>query len=249
MSAALAAAAVGAGAAIYSASSQPSTSGINNAAASLDQTQAGIAQNEWNNFSTNFMPLEDSFAGQAQQWTSPQNYDKAAASAASTVDSQFANAKSQLERTPGMDPSSGAYQAGMTNIGLQQAASSAATQNNARTTTENQGIGMEEAAMNVGNGLSASANQAGSSAGNNLTGLSNLVNGQNTQSANSIGSAAQGVANGVTSFMNNGSGSGSYNFTTGISSSDPSYGVSAGGLSGVGYTMPASTGVSFLSNS
>lgn len=252
MTAAITAAVIGGaavvGAAAISASSQPDTSSLNNAAATSDQEQAQIAQNEWNNFQTTFQPLEGKFVGEANNWTSPQNYDQAAGNAAATVDAQYGSAKAQLQRTPGMDPSSGAYQAGMTNLGISQAASSATAQNAARATTQNQGIGMQEAAMNVGINEPAQAASAAGSAGYGLSSLSNSVNNQNTATGTAIGGAVQSVANGVTSYVNSNPTSSGYNFNTGFSTpTSTSYGVTApAGLSGVGYTVPSPD--SYLSN-
>jgi hypothetical protein len=208
MSAAIAAAAIGAGATVYAASQQPDTSGLNNAAENASNTQAQIAQDQWNDYKTNFQPLESKFVGQANNWTSPQNYDKAAGDAAATVNAQFGAAKDSLARTPGMDPSSGAYQAGMTGLGLQQAASSAAAQNTARQNVQNQGIAMQENALSLGKGLPATASASAGSAASGLSSLSNSVARQNAATGSGIGSAVNTIANGVTSYINNNSSSG-----------------------------------------
>jgi hypothetical protein len=201
--------AVGAiGAAAISASSQPDTSGMNNAAENASNTQAQIAQEQWQDYQTNFQPLEGKFVDQANNWTSPQNYDKAAGDASATVNAQFGAAKDQLARTPGMDPSSGAYQAGMTNLGLSQAASDASAQNTARANVQNQGIAMQENALSLGKGLPATASSSAGSAATGLSNLSNSVARQNSSNASSIGSAVNSVANGVTSYINNNSNSG-----------------------------------------
>jgi hypothetical protein len=186
-----------------SASSQPDTSGMNNAAANASNVQAGIAQDQWNDYKTNFQPLEGKFVGEVNNWTSPQNYAKAAGDAAATVDAQYGAAKDSLARTPGMDPSSGAYQAGMTNLGLSQAATSATAQNTARQNVQNQGIAMEENALSLGKGLPATASSSAGSAAYGLSNLSNSVSNQNARNSAGIGSAVQSVANGVTSYMNN----------------------------------------------
>jgi hypothetical protein len=193
------------GAAAIAAGSQPDTSAMNDASANASNTQAGIAQDQWNDYKTNFQPLEGKFVDQANNWTSPQNYEKAAGAAAATVDSAFSSAKDSLARTPGMDPSSGAYQAGMTNLGLSQAATSATQQNTARQTVQNQGIAMQENALSLGKGLPATASSSAGSAAYGLSNLSNNVSNQNARSASSIGSAVNSVANGVTSYLNNNS--------------------------------------------
>lgn len=202
------------------AASQPDTSGMNNAAENASNVQAQIAQNQWNDYQTNFQPLEGKFVSEVNNWTSPQNYDKAAGDAAATVDAQYGAAKDSLARTPGMDPSSGAYQAGMTNLGLSQAATSATQQNTARQNVQNQGIAMQENALSLGKGLPASASASAGSAAAGLSNLSNSVSRQNSTSSAGIGSAVQSVANGVTSYMNNNSSGVNPNYATAYSGFD-----------------------------
>lgn len=205
--------ATGVASAAVSAATAPDTSGMNNAAENASNTQAQIAQNQWNDYQTNFQPLEGKFVSEVNNWTSPQNYAKAAGDAAATVDAQYGAAKDSLARTPGMDPSSGAYQAGMTNLGLSQAASSATAQNTARQNVQNQGIAMQENALSLGKGLPATASASAGSAASGLSSLSNSVYNQNARTSSGIGSATQSVANGVTSYLNNNSSSASFNPT------------------------------------
>lgn len=195
------------GAAVISSKGNSASNNANNAAASADQEQAQIAQNEWDDYATNFQPLEGKFVGQVNNWTSPQNYDKAAGDAAASVNSQYGAAKASLERTPGMDPSSGAYQAGMTNLGLSQAATSATQQNAARQNVQNQGIAMQENALSLGKGLPATAEAGLSSAASGLTNVSNTAYNQNARTSSSIGGAINTVANGVTNYLNTNYGS------------------------------------------
>ncbi|RQS39785.1 hypothetical protein DIE01_16370 [Burkholderia sp. Bp8990] len=216
-----------------------------NSAQDLNQTQAAIAKDQWNDYKTNFQPLEGKFVDEVNNWTSPQNYAKAAGDAAATVDSAFGSAKAQLARTPGMDPSSGAYQAGMTQLGLQQAASSATAQNSARQNVQNQGIAMQENALSLGKGLPATAAATAGSAASGLSNLGSTVAANNARNSSSIGSAVQSVANGVTSYMGSNpssSGTNSYGF-------DASSVATPAGLSGVGYTVPAGTAASYLASS
>ncbi|MEJ0004378.1 MAG: hypothetical protein WDN30_14120 [Pararobbsia sp.] len=145
---------VGAG---VSASSQPDTSGLNNAAENADNVQAQIAQQQWQDYQTNFQPLEAKFVNQANNWTTPQNYDKAAGDAAATVNSQFASAKQSLERTPGADPSSGAYQAGITIWDWHRRRRVQLHKTRPGPMYKNQGIAMQENALSLGKGLPTTA--------------------------------------------------------------------------------------------
>jgi hypothetical protein len=82
------------------------------------------------------------------------------------VQSQFANARSQLARIPGMDPSSGAYQAGMTGLGLSEAANSAVQQNAARKTVDDTAWSRQTQALSLGKGLPAEATSGANAAAN-----------------------------------------------------------------------------------
>lgn len=224
------------------ASSSSGSSSANDAAANAQDVQSQIAADEWNTYKQTYLPLEQTMVQDAQNYASPANYEKAAGDAKSTVESQFDAQKASLARTPGMDPSSGAYQAGMTSLGLQEAASSATAQNAARTNVTNTAFDRELNAVSLGKGLPATASSAASSAANTALGLSNLeYNQSNKDAANTgamisgLGNVANGVANWATSGSNSSSG---YNFNSGFSTPDQSYGVSTpAGLSGVGYNV------------
>ena len=131
----------------------------NGAAADSTRLQSEIAQDQWNQYKRIYQPMEETYVNDAQNFDSPENYAKAAGSASATVASQFGKARDQLTRTPGLDPSSGAYQAGMTNLGLSEAASGAVAQNAARQGVKDQAYTMKTNALNLGKGLPGTASQ------------------------------------------------------------------------------------------
>lgn len=155
--------------------------GANNAAADSTRLQSEIAQDQWNQYKRIYQPLEEQYVADAQNFDSPENYAKAAGSASATVASQFSKARDRLIRTPGLDPSSGAYQAGLTGLGLSEAATGAVAQNAARQGVKDQAYTMKTNALNLGKGLPGTASQ----------GLGSVASSSMAQA-----SAAQAQANG-----------------------------------------------------
>ncbi len=164
--------------------------GANNAAADSTRLQAEIARDQWNRYKTMYSPLEESYLKEAQGYDSPENYAKAAGDASATVASQFGKAREQLMRTPGMDPSSGAFQSGMTNLGLSEAANNAVQQNAARSKVKDMAFARKTDALSIGKGLPAQASTMLGSAANNSLGLANAGMAQANLQAGGIGRAA-----------------------------------------------------------
>ena len=161
--------------------------GANDAAAASSRLQSEIARDQWNRYKTMYSPLEESYVKEAQGYDSPENYARAAGDASATVAGQFGKAREQLMRTPGLDPSSGAYQAGMTNLGLSEAANSAVQQNAARMKVKDMAFARKTDALSLGKGLPAQASSMlGSAAATNF-GL-----GQAAQRQSNLESAATG---------------------------------------------------------
>ncbi len=159
----------------------------NDAAADASRLQAQIAREQWDRYKTMYEPLEQRFVNESQNYDSPENFQRAAGEASATVASQFAKARSQLERTPGMDPSSGAYQAGMVNLGLGQAAADATQQNAARQMVRDKARAYETDALSLGKGLPAGAMTGLSSASSNSLAQAQFGLGQANREATAIG--------------------------------------------------------------
>lgn len=154
----------------------------NNAAADANALQAQIARDQWERYKTVYAPLEESMVKDAQNYDSPENYAKAAGDASATVAQQFGKAKGRLTRTPGLDPSSGAYQAGVVGLDLAQAATDATQQNAARQKVGDTAYQRKMAALGLGKGLdSTAASGIGASASNSLAMAQNGQNQANAQ--------------------------------------------------------------------
>jgi gas vesicle protein len=134
--------------------------GANNAAADSTRLQGEIARDQWNRYKEIYEPLERGMVTDAQNYDSPENYARAAGDASATVSSQFSKARDRLGRTPGLDPSSGAYQASLVGLDLAQAASDATQQNAARQKVTDTAYARKTDALSLGKGLPAQASSA-----------------------------------------------------------------------------------------
>lgn len=129
----------------------------NNAAADATGLQAQIARDQWNKYKEIYEPLEKQMVAESQTYASPENYAKAAGEASATVGSQFGKARDRLTRTPGLDPSSAAYQSSLVGLDLAQAANDAVAQNTARQGVTDTAYARKQAALGLGKGLDATA--------------------------------------------------------------------------------------------
>jgi hypothetical protein len=127
--------------------------------ASADATglQAQIAAEQWDKYNEIYDPLERQIVKESQQYDTPEQYAREAGDASATVASQFGKARERLARTPGLDPSSGAFQAGMTGLELSQAATDVTQQNAARNKVRDTAYARRLDALSLGKGLPANA--------------------------------------------------------------------------------------------
>ncbi|MGE8446459.1 MAG: hypothetical protein ACN6O1_09595 [Comamonas sp.] len=128
----------------------------NAASARLNQFGSGLADL----YEQTYIPLNQAVVGDAMNYDSAENYARAAGDAAATNATEFAKAQSRLTRTPGMDPSSGAYQAGMVGLNLAQAANGAVTQNAARKGVQDTAWSRKTQALGLGNNLAGVASSS-----------------------------------------------------------------------------------------
>lgn len=175
------------GGALLSNKSNNAAANANNAAADATALQSQIAADQWNRYKEMYAPLEQSYVNEAQNYDNPENFAKAAGEAQATVSSEFGKARSALERTPGLDPSSGAYQAGMTNLGLAEAAQGAVQQNAARQRVKDTAYARKTDALSLGKGLPADASRALSSAASTNLSLANASQAQANGQAGAFG--------------------------------------------------------------
>lgn len=161
--------------------------GANNAAAAASDLQAQISRDQWNRYKEIYEPLERQMVNEAQDYASPENYAKATGEASATVSQQFSKARDRLTRTPGLDPSSGAYQSSLVGLDLAQAANDATQQNLARKNVTDTAYARKQSALALGKGLDATAASGlASSASSNLA-LAQAGNQQAGQQAAALG--------------------------------------------------------------
>ncbi len=167
----------------------------NNSVADANALQAQISRDQWNRYKEIYEPLERHMVDEAQDYASPENYAKAAGEASATVSQQFSKARDRLTRTPGLDPSSGAYQSSLVGLDLAQAANDATQQNLARKGVTDTAYARKQSALGLGKGLdataasglalSASSNLALAQAGNQQAGQQAAALGRTTDRINS----------------------------------------------------------------
>ena len=139
-------------------------------------------------YTNTFIPLQDQFIKTAQDYNSPERTDlemgKAQANVAQNFDASR-NASLQSLESYGIDPSSTRFAALDAQSRIQQAAAAAGAGNQARDTTAQTGLALQQAAIQMGQNLPgqsqaeyATGNQAGSVAGN--TALAGTASGAQT---------------------------------------------------------------------
>lgn len=192
--------------------------GANNAAADATRMQAQIAREQWDRYKTMYAPLEENMVNEAQAYDSPENYAKAAGEASASVSSQFGKARDRLSRTPGLDPSSGAFQSSLVGLDMAQAATDATQQNAARQKVKDTAYARKTDALSLGKGLPANAStMLASSASTNMR-LAEAGQAQANAQAGAIGRvtdrvfSSPGVSNWLgNAFSGGGGGAGSMN--------------------------------------
>lgn len=183
--------------------------------------QAQIAAEQWDKYIELYEPLEREYVQDAQNYDTPEQFQRAAGEASATVASQFAKARDRLGRTPGLDPSSGAYQANMVGLELGQAAADATAQNAARQTVRDTAYQRQTNALNLGKGLPGTA-QNGLS--NSASTMSNIAANQYGLAQTQAQNAGQFTSQLFNAAKQNGwLGTPAYNHTV-----DPTYGAGGG---------------------
>ncbi len=230
MSAAICAAAVGA----YISSSMADDNGaedLNASSADANKLNAQISREQWNNYKENYQPLENALVAEASNYDTPENYAKAAGNANATVSSEFGKARDALTRTPGLDPTSASYQAGMTQLGLAQAANGAVAQNAARQGVADTAYSRKLNAVSLGKGLPAQAQSGLMSSANMFANQANNAQAQANGNAIGVGDTVSSVFTGLANYQRPAAANNSVpsaNYTTAMNT----YGTSGGGLGG-----------------
>ena len=179
---------IGAGVSLLGGLLGKKSSKTENAAADASNLQAQISREQWDRYKQIYAPLEQDFVNEAQGYDSAENFSRAAGEASADVSSQFGKMRERLARTPGLDPSSAAFQSSAVGLDMAQAATDATMQNTARQRVRDTAYSRKAGALAMGKGLDT---QAAAGAGSAARGLADLA-GTQRQNASS---AAQGLGN------------------------------------------------------
>lgn len=175
--------------------------GANDAAANATNLQAQIAREQWNKYKEIYEPLEKQMVDEAQDYANPENYAKAAGEASATVGSQFGKARDRLTRTPGLDPSSAAYQSTIAGLDLAQAANDAVAQNTARQGVTDTAYLRKQSALGLGKGLDTTASSGLAASAANSAKLAQIgLQNANAQSS-AFGQIVRDVAPSVSKWL------------------------------------------------
>jgi hypothetical protein len=168
--------------------------------------EAQIAQDQWDRYKQLYSPLEQQYVAESQNLGSQANQNKAAQKAGADVAAQFAGAREQLRKTPGVDPGSQAYLEAQNKLNLAEAADSAAAQTGARQNVVQQGRAAETDALSMGKGLPATAMTGLAQAGTGLQRASEFWQQQANNTGANIGKTIAGITDsaGFKNWMNGG---------------------------------------------
>lgn len=153
-------------------------------------------QNQWAaedraRYQNVFQPLQDDYVQQAKDYASPEKQEAAASEAVADTQQaakQANDANTRSMAAMGINPNSGRFQGVTRAQSTLNSLNAAGAANNAREQTRQTGLALEANAVNMGNGLPASASSAaglGLTAGNSAVG--------NTSTANSNWMANNGL--------------------------------------------------------
>ena len=174
----------------------------NNSVADANALQAQISRDQWNRYKEIYEPLERQMVDEAQDYASPENYAKAAGEASATVSQQFSKARDRLTRTPGLDPSSGAYQSSLVGLDLAQAANDATQQNLARKGVTDTAYARKQSALGLGKGLDSTAASGMSNVASSNLSLANAMQRQSNAEAQAGGQLATGLVKTTSNWLN-----------------------------------------------
>lgn len=198
---------------------QKAADSANDRALGLQQQQADMAREQYNDYKSTYRPLEQQMVADAQNYDTPAAYERAAAEAQGTVGSQLGLARDRLTRRPGFDPSSAAAQAANSNLELQGAAMGAQAQNAARNNVRNMAWARKVDALGLGKGLVANASAGMASAANGSMQMGLHMGNLAGQTASNAGGMIAGLGNqflrGFGGYANGGNGTMPWNWNSG----------------------------------
>jgi hypothetical protein len=182
----------------------------NNAAADATAMQTQIAREQYDDWKTDFQPLQRQLVGEAKDAGGAEDMARAAESAAGDVTQAFGKAKESLSSrltSYGIDPSQGKYAAQLGDMGLSEAAANAGAQTKARETTRDKGRAFRMDVYGLGKGLPAQAGAGLASASAANTAVAANAANQASRNSAGIGALVQTAVPGLQQWWQN-SGSG-----------------------------------------
>lgn len=186
-------------------STNKAAANASNAAADAASQQAQIAREQYDDWKTDFLPLQRDLTNMAKTAGSREELERNAELASGDVTQAFGRARGELSsrlNSYGVDPSSAKYATQFTRFGLGEAAASAGAQNKARTDTLDKAKAFKMDVYGLGKNLPATASAGlGSAASTNSMVSSNLAN-QASRNAAGIGSLVQTAMPGLMKWWN-----------------------------------------------
>lgn len=195
--------AAGAVSAVANRGTNAAAANANNAAASAATTQAQIAQDQYSDWKTDFLPLQHGLVDLANKAGSQQQYDTASEKANADVTQAYDRAGSELRNrlnSYGVDPGSSKYAASFSRFGLGEAKDAAGAQMQARQGVTDRANALKMDVYSLGKGIPGTA-MAGlsSAAGSNLA-VANSLYGQASRNAQGIGVIGQKLGPALSDF-------------------------------------------------
>ena len=170
-----------------------------NAAADAASLEAQISREQWERYKQIYAPLEDKFVQESFDYDAPRNYALAAGEASADVSSAYGKMRDRIARTPGLDPSSAAFQSAMVGLDMSQAAMDATMQNRARLRVRDTAYDRKRTALALGKGLDATA---AAGAGNSARTLGNIASNQYEQASEAASGLGKLTSNLINAWQN-----------------------------------------------
>lgn len=177
----------------------------NQTAADSAAKQAQIAADQYNDWKSDFLPLQHDLVADAKKAGSAYEYDRAAELANGDVTQAYGRAKADLSSrlaSFGVDPSSGKYAATLGKLGLAEAAAGAGAMNKARDAVTDKAWAKKIDVYSAGKGIPGQAMAGLSSAAQTNAMVAGNYQNQASRNAAGIGSFVQQVTPGLQKWWN-----------------------------------------------
>lgn len=178
---------------IFSSSNAKKAASAANRSADAANLQAEIGAEQWDRYKQIYDPLERQYVDESFKYGTPADYEKERGGALASVDQQFGKARDRLGRTPGLDPSSGAYTASLAGLDLAQAATGATQENAANNMVTARKRAYQQDALSMGKGLPAQAAATLGDSSKLNAGIANQQNQWGLNTATAIGNVANRI--------------------------------------------------------